>query len=110
MPKPAKLNTTQLAALRAAAAHPDGVVTRGDNCTRKALVARGYAAPIGFLFYITAAGRERAQRRADVVAQGTIPADPALLLDCCPECGGPAERGLCVDCRELQTAESEGMR
>lgn len=76
------LNTTQLAALRRALRHPHGLCG-GDRSTGKALVARGYAVELTTGFAITAAGRERARRAADVVGKTTFdgPRDESLMRD-----------------------------
>lgn len=84
-PKPAKVNTNLLWALRKC-------VQRGgdqfdcDRTVGMALVRRGmatelYASGGGHTFVILPAGRERAKFKADCLGQSNTPIDPSLLED-----------------------------
>ena len=81
MPKQLKLNTTQLAAMRAIGS---GRRLRADHSTLRALVARGFATEYhdrrGFV--LTAAGRRRAMFAADVKgARAGIMIGDSLMRD-----------------------------
>lgn len=88
MSRKLKLNSLQLHILRTALADPQGVCGC-DASTGKALINRGYATagyhPLGTnarAFFITDAGRQRANQAADVeIHRDGHSDDPSLMKD-----------------------------